>query len=105
MSNLRGGRHGEPHRRIQMIAINRERGQFLQNQSGGNSYRSISHYAICHENNEQCLNRFGRREDQIIPPGWLDGAELIITGDEYGGTFTREFRLENLNLIDKSWQY
>ncbi len=104
MSNLRGGRHGEPHRRIQMLAINRDRGQFLQNQSGGTSNLSTPHYAIHRDEKEQLMNRFGRREDQIFPPGWLDGAELIITGDEYGGTFTREFRFENLDLIDTKWR-
>ena len=105
MSRLRGGWYGEPHRDIKMIAINRERGQFLKSQRRSSSGHSTTHYALIRAEHEEMIWLDSvRSREEPIPPGWLDGAELIITGDEYGGTFTREFRLENLNLIDKSWR-
>ena len=104
MTRFRGGWHGEPNRRIEMIAIHHERGEFLKSQSRGTSGSSTTHYALTRMDHEENIWLESGRDNQPIPPGWLDGAELIITGDEYGGTFTREFRLENLNLIDKSWR-
>jgi hypothetical protein len=104
MTRLRGRWHGEPHRRIEMIAIHHERGEFLKSQSRGTSNLSTTHYALIRMDHEENIWLESGRDNQPIPPGWLDGAELIITGDEYGGTLTREFRLENLNLIDKSWR-
>jgi hypothetical protein len=87
-----------------MIAIHHERGEFLKSQSRGTSNLSTTHYALIRMDHEENIWLESGRDNQPIPPGWLDGAELIITGDEYGGTLTREFRLENLNLIDKSWR-
>jgi hypothetical protein len=104
MTRFRGGWHGEPHRRIEMIAIHHERGEFLKSQSLGTTNFSTTHYSLSREDREEYIWLESGRDNQPIPPGWLDGAELIITGDEYGGTFTREFRLDNLNLIDKSWR-
>lgn len=104
MSRLRGRWHGEPHRDIKMLAINHERGEFLKNQSRGTSNLSTTHYALIRTDHEENIWLESGRENKPIPPGWLDGAELIITGDEYGGTFTRGFRFENLKLIDSSWR-
>jgi hypothetical protein len=106
MSRLRGGWHGESYRRIEMIAINSERGELLTSQGAGISNLSTTRYALSRMVHEDTIWRDHSKPDQDrnIPPGWLDGAELIITSDEYGGTFTRRFRFENLNLIDKSWR-
>jgi hypothetical protein len=103
MSSLRGGWYGEPQRRIDMIVINSHRREFMSNCSEGSSNQSTCHYSVT-----RCEHMIQRDpfsdKDRTISPDWMEGAELIITGDEYGGTFTREFHLENLNLIDKSWQ-
>jgi hypothetical protein len=106
MSRLRGGWYGEPYRRIEMIAINSERGEFLKSQGAGHSNLSTTHYTLSRMDYEDTiwLDYSKPDQDRNIPPGWLDGAELIITGDEYGGTITRGFRFENLNLIDTSWR-
>ena len=106
MSRLRGGWSGEPHRRIDMIVIHSERKEFLTNGGHGTSNLSTANYTVSRNDFKQLVWRDSTisNHDRSIPPDWLDGAELIITGDEYGGTFTRGFRFENVNLIDKSWQ-
>lgn len=106
MTRLRGAWNGEPHRRIDMIVINSRRKEFLTNGSHGSSNQSIANYAVSCNDFEQPVWRDSGipNQDRSIPPDWLDGAELIITGDEYGGTFTRGFRFENVNLTEESWQ-
>ncbi len=106
INQFRGGRHGEPHRDVRMIAIHQGRGEFLQMHSRGSSGHAIGCYSLTRLDHKETIWRdpIQQVQDRTIPPDWLDGAELIITGDEYGGTFTHEFRFENVNLIDKSWR-
>ncbi len=36
-----------------------------------------------------------------IPPDWTDGAELLVIGDENGGSLSQAFDFPNINLEDK----
>ena len=104
ISKLRGGWHGEPHRTLKKIAINSRRGEFLNQVGESNSNHTAAHYALGSAVTNASVSMESSRGDTQVSSDWLDDAELIITGDESGGTFRREFRFENVNLIDTSWR-
>ncbi len=93
---LRGGWQKIWTDRVEYIVINAARGEFLEQQSGGQSNPKLAHYALQAE--ESSCGIYPRFEQKPIPPDWLDDAELLIVGEEYGGTFSESFKFPNITL-------
>ena len=85
--------------RIEYLVINTAQGEYLENSGAGESNPHSGHLAVRNLDFSQPI--FPRYEHKEIPPGWLDGAELLIVGEEYGGSFSQSFDFPNINLSDE----
>ena len=98
---LRGGYISEPHRRVETLVINAAKHEYLQSGNGAGSSASTGHYSL---QNQRFLKSVISRDPMkkwdagLVPGDWLDGAELLIIGDEYGGTFSQTFDFSDINL-------
>ena len=93
---LRGGWQKIWTDRLEYFVINAARGEFLEQQSGGQSNPVSGHYALQYEN--ASCGIYPRFKPKPIPPDWLDGAELLIVSEEYGGTISESFDFSNVTL-------
>ena len=96
IDELRGGWQKIWTERLECFVINAARGEFLEQQSGSQSNPVSGHYALQYENSSCGI--YPRFKPKPIPPDWLDGAELLIVGEEYGGTFSESFDFSNVTL-------
>lgn len=96
LEELRGGWQKIWTDRIEYIVINAARGEFLQQQSSGQSNPVAGHYALQYETSSGGI--FPDHERKEIPSDWLDGSELLIVSEEYGGTFSQPFEFSGVSL-------
>ncbi len=93
---LRGGWQNIWTDRIEYLVINTARGEYLENSGAGESNPHSGHLSVRNLDFSQTI--FPRHEHKEIPPDWLDAAELLIVGEEYGGSFPQAFDFPNINL-------
>lgn len=84
--------------RIEYLVMNAARGEYLEHNGGGESNPHSGHLSV--RNLDFSKTVFPRHERRGIPSDWLDGAELLIVGEEYGGSFPQAFDFPNINLSD-----
>jgi hypothetical protein len=96
----RGDWNSEPHRRLQFLVVNVGKREFLTLQSGGSSHLALGRYSLEFHHISQSIRRDPSKEwdGSPIPEDWLDGAELLIVGDEYGGTLSQSFDFSEVTL-------
>lgn len=82
--------------RIEYFVINAARGEHLDYRGGGSSNQKSGHLSVQSMNYSNPLHPAHERKQ--IPPDWLDGAELLIVSEEYGGTFSQPFEFPDINL-------
>lgn len=96
MVHLQGGWQKIWTNRFNYVVIHAERREFLDNPGAGGSNLRSGHYSVQKQEISGKLREHFK--EKPIPPDWLDGAELIITGDENGSSFPQAFDFKNLNL-------
>jgi hypothetical protein len=99
MVHLHGGWQKIWTNRFEYVVIHEARREALYRQGNSQSNRRTGHHSIQREDGQGKLMR--RYEELPIPPDWIDGAELLVIGDENGGTFSQSFDFPNINLSDQ----
>lgn len=100
---LLGGSMSEPFRKLETIVVNASKRQrILFTGSSGGTGVSVGPYRLA---TVECVGPISldTRDEVPIPSDWIDGAELIITGSEYGGTLIREFQFKPFDFQEKPW--
>ena len=100
MVQLQGGWQTLSTDRFNYAVIHAARKEFLDHPGVGGSNLRSGHYSVRNERITGNLLDIHRKE-KPIPPDWLDGAELLITGDENGGSFSQSFDFPNINLSNE----
>lgn len=104
MVRFLGGSMSEPFRMLETIVVNASKRQriLFEGSSGGNGL-SVGPYRLAII---ECLGPISldTRDEVPIPADWIEGAELIITGSEYGGALIREFQFKPVDLKEMPWQ-
>ena len=101
---LRGGWNSEPYRRVETLVINATKHEYLKSGNGASSADSTAHYSL---QNQEFSDSVIWRDPQkqwdagLVPEDWLDDAELLIIGDEYGGTFSHGFDFSDIHLSNE----
>lgn len=97
---LRGGWYSEPHRRIEFLAVNVGKREYLTQGSNSGFGDSSAHYALEGHDISQTIWHDPKKkwDGGLIPGDWLDGAELLVVGDEYGGTLSQSFSFSDVTL-------
>ncbi|MGL5019303.1 MAG: hypothetical protein ACRDBP_14300, partial [Luteolibacter sp.] len=85
--------------RFTYVVVNTAKKEFLVRQGGGVSNQQAGHYSLQSANASLAISPGHTRIP--IPPDWVDGAELLVIGDENGGSFSQAFDFPNINLEDK----
>lgn len=101
---LRGGWISEPHRRVEAIVINAAKHEYLQSGNSDSSGDSAGHYSLQNQRFSKSViwrDPLKKWDAGLVPEDWLDGAELLIIGDEYGGTFSQAFDFSDINLSNE----
>lgn len=96
---VRGGWQNIWTDRLEYLVINAARGEYLEDNGGGESNPHSGHLSVRNLDFSKAI--FPRHEYKEIPPDWLYGAELLIVGEEYGGSFSQSFDFPNINLSDQ----
>lgn len=84
---------------LEYLVINAARGEHLEDNGGGESNPHSGHLSVRNLDFSKAISP--RHKQKEIPPDWLDGAELLIVGEEYGGSFPQTFDFPNINLSDQ----
>lgn len=97
---LRGGWYSEPHRRIEFLAVNVAKREHLTLGSNSGFGGSSGNYSLeGHDISQTIWHDSTKKWDGgVIPGDWLDGAELLVVGDEYGGTLSQSFSFSDVTL-------
>lgn len=82
---------------IDFIVINAHRKEFLYHGSQSSGGNSSGYYSIVRKDFTQPIWQPSGKTGPI-PIDWADDAELLITGDENGGSFSQPFDFPNINL-------
>lgn len=96
---LNGGWQSISTDRIEYFVINAARGEYLEQRGGGSSHVKSGHLSVQSMNFSKAI--YPGHERKKIPTDWLDGAELLIVSEEYGGTFSHPFEFSDINLSDQ----
>jgi hypothetical protein len=98
----RGDWNSEPHRRIEFLAVNVGKREFLTLASNSGFGGSSGHYSLRGHDISQTIWRdpLKKWDGSPIPENWLDGAELLIVGVEYGGTLSQSFNFSDVTLTN-----
>jgi hypothetical protein len=98
----RGVWNSEPHRRIEFLAVNVGKREFLTLASNSGFGGSSGHYSLSGHDISQTIWRdpLKKWDGSPIPEDWLDGAELLVVGDEYGGTLSQSFNFSDVTLTN-----
>jgi hypothetical protein len=96
----RGDWIAEPHRRIVTIVVNAGKREFLTMAGQRSSGDRSGHYDFQRQEFSETIWRdpLKRWDDSPIPDDWLDGAELLVLGDESGGRFSQDFDFVDVTL-------
>jgi hypothetical protein len=97
---LRGGWQEIWTDRFEYFVINAARGECLEKRGGGENNPHFGHLSVRNLDFSRMAlqNRYDHKQ---IPPDWLDGAELLIVGEEYGGTYSHSFQFSDINLSEQ----
>jgi hypothetical protein len=84
----------------QQVVVHPSRGEYLSPQSSGFSRRTRGAYSIISRKFDRAEINTGKDVYPRIPipADWADGAELVIVGHEYGGTYSQPFEFRNVDL-------
>ena len=85
---------------LDFIVIHTGRKEFLYRGSSSINNNSLGHYSIELKTFTEPVWR-AHFEKKPIPPDWANGAELLIIGDENGGSFSQNFDFQNNNLSNE----
>lgn len=86
--------------RYQYFVINAAKGEYLDYHGAGSERNPHSgHLSV--RSLEFSRNLSKQYKPTQIPPDWLDGAELLIVGEEYGGSFSHSFEFSDIYLSDQ----
>jgi hypothetical protein len=100
MIKLQGGWQKIWTHRFNYAVINMQRREFLTAKNSGENNLEAGHFSLQSLNFSASI--WNKRHDRTpIPPDWLDGAELLIIGEENGGSFSQDFDFQNINLGDE----
>ena len=100
MVHLQGGRQKLETHRFEYAVIHAARKEFLDPPTVGETNLRAGHYSVQNHRITGHLLDIHSKEEPI-PPDWADGAELIITGDENGGSFSQSFDFPNISLSNE----
>ena len=97
---LRGGFNSTPHRNISFMVINEGQRSYQGRGASGSSGTRVGHYGIQYFDSRGEIDRDYKEELGVNPEvkGWLDGAELLIVGQENGGSITKKFDFSGISL-------
>ena len=98
---LRGGWISEPHRQVETLVINAAKQEYLESGNSASSGDSAGRYSLLNQHFSKSViwrDPMKKWDAGLVPGDWLDGAELLIIGDEYGGTFSQAFDFSDINL-------
>ena len=98
---LRGGWISEPHRQVETLVINAAKQEYLESGNSASSGDSAGRYSLLNQHFSKSViwrDPMKKWDAGLVPGDWLDGAELLIIGDEYGGTFSQDFDFSDINL-------
>ena len=98
--NLRGAWFNHDGGVVDFLVIHPGRKEFLYEGGGSNRRDTSGHYAIETKELTQPIWQADFRKHPI-PPDWTDGAELLIVGDENGGSFSQAFDFPNIKLSNE----
>ena len=96
MPRLRGGWEHIWSDRFAYIVINRGRGEYLSRKGGGESNLEAGPYALQYLDFDMQMDISDSRKK--IPADWLDEAELLIIGEENGGSLNQSYQFNNITL-------
>jgi hypothetical protein len=99
MVKLRGGWQKIWTNRFTYVVVNTAKKEFLVHRGGGQSNQQAGHYSLQSENSSVAISP--RHTKIPIPPDWLDGAELLIVSEEYGGPLLQAFDFPNIDLFNQ----
>jgi len=97
--NLRGAWHSDGGV-VDFIVIHAGRKEFLYKGSASSRNTTSGHYAIELKQFTEPIWR-SHFEKKPIPPDWIAGAELLVIGDENGGSFSQSFDFPNIKLSNE----
>ncbi|MGJ8642329.1 MAG: hypothetical protein ACSHX9_02880 [Luteolibacter sp.] len=98
--SVRGGSKSAFRWKVNFLAINEERRSFLDCGGSGSSGTHVGHYGAQYLKLGMNIWSDWSDDDRTKPKstGWLDGAELLILGEEYGGKITKKFDFSDISL-------
>ena len=97
--HLRGAWHSDGGV-VDFIVIHAGRKEFLYKGSASSRNTTSGHYAIELKDFTEPIWRQDFNKHPI-PPDWIAGAELLVIGDENGGSFSQSFDFPNINLSNE----
>ena len=97
--HLRGAWHGDGEV-VDFIVIHAGRKEFLYKGSASSRNTTSGHYAIELKDFTEPIWRQDFNKHPI-PPDWIAGAELLVIGDENGGSFSQSFDFPNIKLSNE----
>jgi len=97
---LRGGNFVNNLNRLEFLVVNAGRGEFLFKGSQSGRSGPAGHYSLETLTFSESIWNKGYKE-MPIPPDWTAGAELLVIGDENGGSFSQDFNFVNINLSNE----
>ncbi len=97
---LRGSWFNHDGGNIEFIVIHAARKEFLYQGGTYSRYENTGHYGIVTRVESKSIWTTGNNT-KPIPPDWTDGAELLVIGNENGGSFSQSFEFENINLSNE----
>ncbi len=85
---------------VDFIVIHAGRKELLYESNASSGNNTSGHYTIALKDFTQPIWKPDFKKHPI-PPDWADGAELLVIGDENGGSFSQAFDFPNINLENK----
>jgi hypothetical protein len=100
LMDLRGGWYNREGGVVDFLVVNAGRKEFLYRGASSTENNLSGHYSIeVIKFTEPVWSAdYGKHP---IPPDWAAGAELLIIGDENGGSFSQSFDFPNINLSNE----
>jgi hypothetical protein len=99
--HLRNGYGGAYTNRLTEVVVNVGKGQYLNNQNGGSAGTPpLGAYGILQNRYNRCMISSRADGPRLVPSDWLEGAELLILGQEGGGVYKQSFEFSDVDLRD-----
>jgi hypothetical protein len=96
---LRNGYGGAHTNRLTEVVVNVGKGQYLKSQNGGGGGPPpLGAYGIRQNRYNRCMILFLNGDSMPVPSDWMEGAELLILGQESGGVYTQSFDFSGVDL-------